>query len=71
LLITASSMPSLLPTRSMSAWVTVWEPVQLMLAPGASVATGTAGVHTRLPAINGSTTVTFSNGTLPVLVVVS
>src|SRR6266576_4395001 len=49
---------------SMSAWTIVWLAVQLMLAPGARLATGLLGRHTRLLTL-GSVTRTLVRVTLP------
>ena len=51
----------------MSACVTVWVAVQLIVPPGAKLATGTVGEHTRLLTF-GSVTVTFVSVVLPSLV---
>src|SRR3954447_16942853 len=51
---------------STSACVTVWLAVQLIEAPGARLATGVDGVHTRFGAF-GSLTSTFVSVTLPLL----
>jgi hypothetical protein len=47
--------------------VTVWDAVQLIVAPGARFATGIAGVQTRLLTC-ASVTVTLCSVTLPVFV---
>src|SRR4051812_16021506 len=52
---------------SRSAWVTVWEAVQLIVSPGARLATGVFGVQLRLLTL-GSVTSTLVSVTLPVLV---
>src|SRR6476660_4545336 len=51
----------------MSAWVTVWLAVQLIVPPGARFATGVVGVHER-PLAAGSVTSTLWRVTWPSLV---
>src|SRR5438034_26162 len=55
---------------SRSACVTVWLAVQLIVPPGARLATGVAGVHVR-PVAFGSVTSTLCSVTLPSLVTLS
>ena len=54
------------PLLSMSAWVTVHLPVQVIAAPGASDAAGTVGEQVRV--VNESVTVTLCSVWVPVLV---